>query len=66
MTTYQTRDGDVLDEICWRYYGRADVVPQVLEANPGLADLGTVYDAGRRITLPSILPPARQPISLWD
>lgn len=66
MTTYRTRDGDVLDEICWRFYGRADVVPQVLEANPGLADRGTLFEAGVRIALPDIQPPARQPVNLWD
>ncbi|MCY4121305.1 MAG: tail protein X, partial [Acidobacteria bacterium] len=30
---YLTAEGDVLDEICWRRYGREDAVPAVLDAN---------------------------------
>ncbi|MFZ5270561.1 tail protein X, partial [Enterobacter roggenkampii] len=42
-TTYQTRDGDVLDAVCALHYGTENlsyIVTQVLEANPGLADAG--------------------------
>ncbi|MCU6336127.1 tail protein X [Enterobacter quasiroggenkampii] len=45
-TTYQTRDGDVLDAVCATHYGTENlsyIVTQVLEANPGLADIGAVY-----------------------
>ena len=35
--------GDTLDAICVRYYGRTEgVVETVLAANPGLAELGAV------------------------
>ncbi|EES5579807.1 phage tail protein, partial [Escherichia coli] len=35
--------GDTLDAICVRYYGRTEgVVEAVLAANPGLAELGVV------------------------
>ncbi|HGC2431299.1 tail protein X, partial [Escherichia coli] len=35
--------GDTLDAICVRYYGRTEgVVEAVLAANPGLAELGAV------------------------
>lgn len=70
QTTYKTRDGDMLDDICWRHYG-ADNCKAGLEAammsNPGLAELGPVLPAGVSIILPevvqSIAPSAWQ---LWD
>lgn len=40
---YVLRAGDRLDRICWQYYGSLDgTLEKVLEANPGLADLGPV------------------------
>lgn len=69
-TTYQTRDGDVLDAICAGHYGTANLssaVTQVLEANRNLAALGTVYPAGVLILLPDLAAPvADSPFSLWD
>jgi phage tail protein X len=68
MTIYKTQDGDTLDWICDRNYGRTSgAVEAVLEANPGLAELGPIYDAGRSISLPD-LPAAQQQdlIRLWD
>ncbi|WP_459901976.1 tail protein X [Desulfobaculum senezii] len=65
---YRTKDGDMVDAICQRHYGRtAGVVESVLEANPGLADFGPVLDAGVVIVLPEL--PAPEPdegVSLWD
>lgn len=68
MATYVTRDGDMLDWICWRHYGRsAAAVEAVLEANPGLADLGPVYAAGLTITLPDPPPAAEvETVRLWS
>ena len=41
MATYRTSEGDIIDAVCRRHYGReAGAVEAVLEANPGLADLG--------------------------
>ncbi|CAD6040126.1 tail protein X [Escherichia coli] len=54
---YTTRDGDVLDEICARHYGVAQAVaalPVVLETNRGLADVGTIFPAGVKFTLPDM------------
>ena len=68
MQTYRTRDGDVLDWICHKHYGRTDgAVEAVLAANAGLADLGPVYAAGVLIDLPD-LPETRtdSAIRLWD
>ncbi|GHT91743.1 hypothetical protein FACS1894122_04620 [Alphaproteobacteria bacterium] len=36
MVIYTTKDNDVLDHICWKYYGTSDAVHQVLQANPHL------------------------------
>lgn len=70
MLRYITADGDTLDLICWRYYGRTSgVVEAVLGANRGLAALGPVYAAGVVIELPEAAPPdpAAAPVTrLWD
>ncbi|WP_419783732.1 tail protein X [Maridesulfovibrio sp.] len=64
---YTTKDGDMLDRICWKYYGVESAVTDVLEANPGLADLGPVLSAGVEITLPEIATPEQdQGINIWD
>ncbi|EKO3390417.1 tail protein X [Vibrio fluvialis] len=66
-TIYKTRDGDVLDRICWQHYQREDAVPLVLSANPGLADAGVVLPSGIDITLPELLAPvSSEAVSLWD
>ena len=65
---YNTREGDVLDWICWKHYGtQKGVAEAVLNANHGLADLGDVLPAGVKILLPELaLPKAEQVIRLWD
>lgn len=66
--TYQTVDGDTLDRICHAYYGRTSgAVEAVMEANPGLADRGPVFDAGVKIVLPDLPEPAAaNTVRLWD
>ena len=70
MQTYRTRDGDTVDAIAWRQYGRVDaaVLRAVLEANPGLADRGAALPPGIDVTLPDIDQAAstRQGVKLWD
>lgn len=64
---YIARHGDVLDTICLRFYGRADVLQQVLDANPGLAARGALVPAGTAIVLPDIPPPrSTGKVRLWD
>lgn len=60
--------GDTVDVICQRIYGRtAGVTEAVLEANPGLADLGAVLPHGTEIELPDTPPqPAIARVQLWD
>ena len=64
---YRTSSMDVLDEICYLYYQRHDVVVDVLEANPSLSELGPVLPAGVVIELPD-LPQGQEVnrIRLWD
>lgn len=69
MDTIRATQGDTLDAICWRYYGRtAGVVEQVLEANPGLASLGPVLPMGTLIRMPAVATQAaqRDVVNLWD
>jgi phage tail protein X len=48
--------GDTVDALCWRHYGRTDsTVEAVLEANPGLADLGVVLPVGTPVYLPALV-----------
>jgi len=62
-----TRDGDVLDDLIWRHYGRSDVIAAVLESNPNLAQLPPVLGAGLVIELPDLPLPAEVPvIRLWS
>lgn len=68
MTTYRTKDGDMLDDICFKRYGTSTrTTEQVLEVNPRLADLGAVFAAGVEIYLPDLKPSlAVAPVRLWD
>ena len=65
---YWTKDGDVLDAICQKYYGiTSGVVEQVLQVNPHLAELEAVFEAGIKITLPQITQTQEtQSIKLWS
>lgn len=65
---YRTREGDVLDWICWKHYGaQAGAVEAVLEANTNLAEHGEVLPAGLEIVLPDlVLPETERLIRLWD
>lgn len=66
--TVRAEQGDTVDAICWRHYGRtAGVVEIVLDANPGLADLGPTIPHGTAVQLPDITTQQqRQTVQLWD
>lgn len=69
MAIYRTKDGDMLDVICVAYYGQAGrYVESVLDANPGLAELGVVFSSGTLIELPDLseLNAGKPVIRLWD
>lgn len=65
---YRTREGDLLDWICWRHYGHLQgTVEAALNANPGLAELGPVLPGGVNIVLPELpATPTRATIRLWS
>ncbi|MFR0654931.1 tail protein X [Pantoea sp. SIMBA_079] len=60
--------GDTVDEICQRHYGRTEqVVELVFAANPGLAESGPVLPHGCDITLPELPEAATaETVNLWD
>lgn len=64
------RDGETVDEICWRVLGRTGgVTEQTLDLNPGLADLGARLPAGTVVQLPGMsiaAPVIRETVRLWD
>ncbi|MCE9797486.1 tail protein X [Citrobacter portucalensis] len=60
--------GDTLDALCARYYGRTEnVVETVLQANPGLSELGVILPHGTAIDLPDVeTSPMAETLNLWD
>lgn len=68
MITYITKDGDVLDAICFKYYGSTiGVVEKVLKANRHLAELGAIFNANVKIILPDLAQKIEpESIKLWS
>ncbi|VXA84083.1 Contig_41, whole genome shotgun sequence [Aeromonas veronii] len=69
MQTYRTSDGDTLDYIAWKFYETLEgrVVEQLLDANPGIADLGPVLPSGVLVNMPDIAPQQQeQGVRLWS
>lgn len=64
----RTHQDDTVDSLCWRHYGATQsVVEAVLQANPGLAELGPMLPQGMQVRMPVITTPRVQPvIQLWD
>ena len=60
--------GDTVDSMCWRYYGRtAGVVEKVYAANKGIADLGALLPHGTAIDMPDVAEqPQQEILKLWD
>ena len=61
--------GDTVDLICWRYYGRtAGVLEQVLDSNRGLAEMGPILPIGNTVTLPAqpVQAGTKPIVQLWD
>ena len=67
--TYTTKQGETVDLVCWRHYGRTrEVTEAVFNANPGLAALGPVLPFATVIALPVIAArsTARKLVNLWS
>lgn len=61
--------GDTVDKLVWRELRKGPAaVERVLDANPGLADLGTVLPNGTVVMIPTTAgAAAAQPlVQLWD
>lgn len=69
MPTVRAMQGDTIDAVVYRYFGRTrGLVESVLALNPGIADGGPILALGQEVTLPEA--PQDQPttpiINLWD
>jgi phage tail protein X len=66
-TTCRTSDGDLLDTLCYDFYGHLNgSVEAVLDANQGLADEAQPFRSGVLIRLPDLLDPSDGTVMLWD
>ena len=68
VSPYLTKNGDVLDAICYAYYGfTVGAVEAVYGDNPALASMGMVLPAGVLIVLPDLTQPATttEALRLW-
>ena len=67
MNVY-AQQGDTVDEICQRYYGRTgQAVELVYSANPGLAESGPVLPHGCEVTLPDLPDSSTgESVNLWE
>ena len=68
IIVYTTLAGDVLDRICWIYYGRyIGTTPVVMEANPLLRDQPVTLPGGIDIVLPEIVEEIETKlVRVWD
>lgn len=67
VTKYLTREGDILDDLCYRIYGKQDAgqVEAVLLANPNLAEVGLILPAQIVIVFPDLTTEAKATVRLW-
>ncbi len=66
--SYQSKDGDMVDDVAFRYYGQTSggEVEAVYAANYRLADLGPELPAGIVISLPDVPPPRKDVVRLFS
>lgn len=64
------QQGEMLDALCWRIFGRtAAVTEQALALNPGIAAGGPRLPEGQQIILPDddqSAPERLETVNLWD
>lgn len=66
-TTCRTSSGDLLDTICYQFYGHLNgSVEAVLDANQGLGDEPQPFRAGVLIVLPDLQSQTETTVQLWD
>jgi phage tail protein X len=65
--TYRTKEGDMVDEIAFLYYGSETMTLEILKANPFLSDYSDILPAGLLLALPVATPaPVVSTIELWS
>ncbi len=63
----RSREGDTVDQIAARCYdGDTTMTVAILEANPGLADLGPIVPRGTLVSLPAKKAASAEITNLWD
>lgn len=64
----RARQGDTLEAVCWRHLKRTDLVVQVLDLNPSLAEVGAILPEGTLVALPDVVATAntKKLTQLWD
>jgi len=67
-TPYLTKQGDVLDAICYQFYGNETQLVAVLNNNPHLADQPVLLPMGITIVFPDAIEKSVvvEAIRLWD
>ena len=69
MNAEKTVEGDTIDYLLFRVFGRVDesLLDQTYELNPELAEYGTTLPAGVQVKLPDTPASIENPtIHLWD
>ncbi|WP_406705247.1 tail protein X [Sodalis sp.] len=68
MREVRALQGDTVDQLCYRHYGRTQGLTEaVLATNPGLCDHGPFLAAGQRVRLPVSRPSVNAPrLQLWE
>ncbi|CAM4057500.1 Baseplate protein X [Pseudomonas reidholzensis] len=66
--TCKTSEGDLLDTLCYHYYGHLNgTLEAVLAANQGLAEQPQPFPGGVLIALPQLsVAPVSATLQLWD
>lgn len=64
--TVIARDGDTVDQLCWRHLGQtATVTEATLTLNPGLS-AATHLQAGQRVTLAQPVASTQKLVNIFD
>lgn len=64
QTNYQTRSGDMIDQLCFKHYGAVKgYINRIYEANPMLAQYPVKLPAGITIVMPEV--EINDEVNLW-
>lgn len=66
MNQYTTLNGEMLDEVVYRWYGSHHQLDAVMDANPGIASLGPILPEGLVVNMPIVKVEEKPIIKLWS